>query len=333
MIAGFAEAGRALGEPGYVATAARAADFVLKHQLTKGGRLLRTYAAPPGKAPEAQGAAYLEDYAFLVHGLLALHEATGEASWLDRARSLTDTMMRDYGDPKAGGYYFTANDAEKLFARSKDQYDGATPSGNSMALYNLVRLWKRTGAERYRAEADKGFKAFAGHLKMSPGSLTTMAAALDLYLDAREAAGQAELRVKELGPVRKADKGPEPVRVEVRADKPGADGKQVLTITLTIDKGWHVYANPVGNDNLGPAATTVEVSGKGKVTARVTYPPGRPVKDAVVGNYNAYEGQVTLTATVRRTPGDGPLEVSVRYQACDDRRCLPPATVKRLVAE
>jgi uncharacterized protein YyaL (SSP411 family) len=184
MIAGFAEAGQALKEPAHVATAAKAADFLLAHQVTKDGRLLRTYGAQPGKAPTAQGPAYLEDYAFLVHGLLALHDATGEKKWLEQSRSLTDAMLRYHGDPKGGGYYFTANDHEKLFARSKDQYDGATPSGNSVALDNLVRLWRKTGAERYRAEAEKGFKTFAGTLRASPASLTTMLMALDTYLDA-----------------------------------------------------------------------------------------------------------------------------------------------------
>jgi uncharacterized protein YyaL (SSP411 family) len=185
MIAGFAQAGQALDEPALTATAARAADFLLAHQLRKDGRLLRTWGSQPGKAPTAQGPAYLEDYAFLVHGLLSLHAATGQKKWLDQARSLTDTMIRFHGDPKAGGYYFTANDHEKLFARSKDQYDGAQPSGNSMALENLVRLWRATGEERYRAEAERGFRAFAGALRAAPASLTTMARALDLYLDAK----------------------------------------------------------------------------------------------------------------------------------------------------
>jgi uncharacterized protein YyaL (SSP411 family) len=184
MIAGFAEAGRALKEPAHVATAARAADFILARQVTKDGRLLHAYGAQPGKAPAAQGNGYLEDYAYLVHGLLALHEATGEKKWLDRARGLTDTMIRFHGDAKVGGYYFTANDHEKLFARSKDQYDGATPSGNSLALYNLVRLWRRTGEERYRAEAEKGFRSFAGAMKAGPSARTTMLLALSTYLDA-----------------------------------------------------------------------------------------------------------------------------------------------------
>jgi uncharacterized protein YyaL (SSP411 family) len=186
MIGGFAEAGRVLKEKKYTGAAARAAAFVLKHQRTEDGRLLRTYGAQPGKAPKAAGAAYLEDYAFLVHGLLNLHDATGDKKWLGEARTLTDAMVEHFGDAKRGGYYFTAHDHEKLFARTKDQYDGAQPSGNSVAVRNLVRLWSATGEERYRAQAEKDFRAFAGSLKAYPQTLTAMLQALDMYLDVRE---------------------------------------------------------------------------------------------------------------------------------------------------
>jgi len=186
MIAGFAMAGKELKEPGYIETAKKAADFVLKHQLTKDGRLLRTYGAAPGGKPRAAVPGYLEDYAFLAHGLLTLFESTGEKRWLDAAQKLTDTMIAFHGDKKLGGYYFTAHDHEKLFARSKDQFDGAQPSGNSMAAFNLVRLWQHTGEEKYRAEAHKMLRAFAGALQSNPTGLTQMAAALDLYLTEQE---------------------------------------------------------------------------------------------------------------------------------------------------
>ncbi len=191
MIGGFAEAGRALGEKKYLDTAVRAAEFVLKHQRTADGRLLRAYGGQPGKAPKAQGNGYLEDYAFLAHGLLNLYDATRDKRWLDEARSLTDTMMKHHSDKK-GGYFFTAHDHEKLFARSKDQFDGAQPSGNSVALRNLARLWAATGEERYRAEAEKGFKSFGGPLKVFPGSLTAMLQAVDIYLDTKEARAKKE---------------------------------------------------------------------------------------------------------------------------------------------
>jgi uncharacterized protein YyaL (SSP411 family) len=183
MIAGYADAGRIFAEPKYVESAARAADFVLKHQLTDKGRLLRTYGAAPGQPAKAAVNGYVEDYASLAHGLLALHDATKDKKWLDAARKLTDTMLEFHGDKKAGGFYYTAHDHEKLFARSRDQYDGAIPSGNSLATLNLVRLAQRTGTASYRAEAERSFRFFAGSLKNYGPGLVTMALALDAYLD------------------------------------------------------------------------------------------------------------------------------------------------------
>ncbi len=185
MIAGYAEAGRALKEPRYTERAAKAAAFVLQKQKTTDGRLLRTYGAQPGQKAESRVTAYLEDYAFLVHGLLTLHDVTGDKRWLNEARGLTDAMIRWYGDPKRGGYYFTPSDGEKFFARPKDQYDGAYPSGNSVAAQNLVRLWLATGDKKYEEEARRSLQAFAGAMKLNPSSLTAMSQALGEYVVAK----------------------------------------------------------------------------------------------------------------------------------------------------
>ncbi|MBX9678785.1 MAG: thioredoxin domain-containing protein [Gemmataceae bacterium] len=182
MIAGYAEAGRSLDEKKYLDAARRAADFVLKHQKTADGRLLRTYGAAPGGQPKASVPGYLEDYAFLTHGLLSLHEATKEPRWLEEAKSLTQTMLKHHGDTKRGGFFMSADDAEKLFARSKDQYDGAQPSGNSQAAMNLVRLARLTGEERWAKEAERTLKAFAGTMKVQGSGMTLMAQALDEHL-------------------------------------------------------------------------------------------------------------------------------------------------------
>jgi len=187
MIAGLAEAGQALDEPKYLKEAARAADFVLARQRSPEGRLFRTYGAAPGQKARAAVNAFVEDYAFLVHGLLNLHDGSKDKKWLDEARSLTDTMIKHYGDTKGGGFFFTAHDHEKLFARAKDQYDGAQPSGNSVAARNLVRLWAKTGDDRYKVDADRSFRAFAGALKTNSSGLCTMAEALSLHLDAQAA--------------------------------------------------------------------------------------------------------------------------------------------------
>ena len=185
MIAGQAAAGQALGDKKPVETAARAAEFLLTHLRTKDGRLLRTYGAAPGQKPQGRLNGYLDDYAYLVHGLLNLHDATGDKRWLDEAQKLTDLMIQYHGDKDAGGFYYTANDSEKLFARAKDQYDGAQPSGNSVAARDLVRLWVKTGEEKYATEAERTFRALAVSLKNNPGSLAALADALALYLDAK----------------------------------------------------------------------------------------------------------------------------------------------------
>ncbi len=196
MIAGLASAGQALGEKKPIENATRAADFVLKTLRTKNGRLLRTYGAAPGQKAEARINGYLDDYAFLVHGLLGLHDATNDKRWLDEAKALTDIMIQFHGDDKRGGFYYTSNDHEKLFARSKEQYDGAQPSSNSIAASNLVRLWTKTGEERYAQRAEKTFKALAVPLKTNPSSLPALADALGMYLSEKIRNPKSEIRKK-----------------------------------------------------------------------------------------------------------------------------------------
>src|SRR5262249_25376329 len=115
---------------------------------------------------------------------------------------------------------------------------------------------------------------------------------------------------------------------KVTADKP-VEGKQVVTVTLEIDPKYHIYANPVGNEDFEPAQTTVSVTGKAKPeSVKVDYPPGKLVKDSA-GDYKEYTGKVTIKATVQGAKGDvGPLEVSIKLQACSKSSCLLPATIK-----
>jgi uncharacterized protein YyaL (SSP411 family) len=186
MIAGLARAGQALGDKEAEAAAARAADFILKNLRTQAGRLLRTYGAGPGQRPAARLKGYLDDYAFFIHGLLTLHDVTKEKRWLDEARTLTDVMVKYHLDKEAGGFFYTSNDHEQLFARAKDQYDAAQPSGTSMAAQDLVRLWEKTGDAGYGRLAEKTIKSLAASLKSNPTALTTLAQALAMYLDARK---------------------------------------------------------------------------------------------------------------------------------------------------
>ncbi len=119
------------------------------------------------------------------------------------------------------------------------------------------------------------------------------------------------------------------VKLNATADKPDADGKQTVTLTLDIEKAWHLYANPVENEDLANAETVVTINAKAKPEdVKIDYPAGKVHEDRGV-KYNIYEGKLTIKAHVKRTRGDSdPLEVSVKLQACDNARCLLPATVK-----
>src|SRR5207253_969008 len=146
-------------------------------------------------------------------------------------------------DTDGGGFFYTSCDHEKLFARSKDQYDGVQPSGNSAAARNLVRLWTKTGEDRFRDQAEKSLKAFAASLKANPTSLTAMSDALGLLLEAQQGRAEKDSPQKEpFAQVSGPKKSDGVVKVTAKAvpEKPGRDGKQVVIVTLAIEKGWHI---------------------------------------------------------------------------------------------
>ena len=127
-----------------------------------------------------------------------------------------------------------------------------------------------------------------------------------------------------------ATKSASKVKASVEASKVEKDGKQTVTITLAIQKGWHLYANPVNHDLLGDAQTTVKV--KGKVSdVRVKYPEGRTHIDKKE-KFDIYEGTVKIPVTLKRAAGDtSPLEINVKVNACDENQCLQQSIIKLTV--
>ncbi len=332
MIAGYAKAGAALKEPEYVQAAEKAADFILKNLRTKDGRLLRAWSVKSDGKPEAKLNAYLDDYAFLAHGLLNLHEATGDKKWLDEARRLMDVVVKWHGDGDRGGYFFTSSDHEKLFARPKDYYDGAQPSANGVAVRNLVRLWASTKDESYRKLAEKSFRQFAGIMRSNPSGVPGMCAALHLYLDHKSVAPEKKESKKESPAALKPLKSEDVVKLAASAGKV-LNGKQTIEMKLKIEKPWHIYANPSGSDATAGNQTSVTVRVAGKpVNAEIVYPHGHLVEDKEFGNYRIYENEVVIKAVLnRKDDGNAPVEVQARVVACtkgDNGRCLAPSTLK-----
>ena len=178
MIASLARGAKVLQSDKYGDAAVRAAQFVLD-TLRRDGRLLRS--ARNGKAHLT---GYLSDYAFMIDGLLHLYEATFDRRWLDEAVTLTETAVDHYHDEQRGGFFFTANDAESLIARSRNPRDNAIPSGNSVMAENLLKLSVITGREDYRKRAEGIFQAFAQEVSGNPAAFEKLLSSVDLYHDA-----------------------------------------------------------------------------------------------------------------------------------------------------
>jgi uncharacterized protein YyaL (SSP411 family) len=174
MIAAMAKAGRVLENRQYTAAASKAADFVLRNLVTGQGRLLKRY-----RNGSAGLVAHLNDYAFMVWGLLELYQATYDARYLENAIDLNAKMLKHFWDKQNGGLYMTADDGEKLLFRSKEIYDGAIPSGNSAAAYNLLRLAHLTGNTDYIQKVEDIIKAFSDQIGKYPAGHCMLMVALE----------------------------------------------------------------------------------------------------------------------------------------------------------
>jgi len=176
MMASFAEAGVILNRADYTDAARHNAEFVISN-LRKDGTLLRTW-----KDGVAKFNAYLEDYAFLIEGLVTLFETTGEFSWLEEALRLTDRMIEEFWDDEGGGFYFAGKSHENLIVRSKDFFDNATPSGNSVAALVLLRLATLTGKDNYRNLAIAILRVMGDSIRRYPSGFGYALSAADFLL-------------------------------------------------------------------------------------------------------------------------------------------------------
>jgi uncharacterized protein len=176
MLRAFAEAAAYLERDDYRAVAEANANFIL-NMLWDGNRLLHSY-----KDGRARFNGYLDDYANLADGLFALYELTFDYRWLDAAVRICDRMIEQFWDADGGGFYFTGKDHESLLTRTKDFFDNATPSGNSVAADVLLRVAAVLHREDYAKKAEDIFFTIAGLLKQYASGFGRMLAALDFYV-------------------------------------------------------------------------------------------------------------------------------------------------------
>jgi uncharacterized protein YyaL (SSP411 family) len=174
MIAALARASQVLGEQKYLQAAVKASNFILEKMKDENGTLYHRYAKG-----EKAISGFLDDYAFFVWGLIEIYETCFEDKYLQAALQLTQSMIVRFWDEKDGGFFFTAESAEHVLHRRKEVYDGAFPSGNSVAMLNLLRLARLSGNSTYEEMSSKINKVFAGEVKMAPTAHTFMLLALD----------------------------------------------------------------------------------------------------------------------------------------------------------
>lgn len=177
MIAALAKAARILNEQKYIEIAENAIHFILNELRRSDGRLLHRY-----RDGQADILANLDDYAFLIWGCLEMYETTFDTNYLQFALDLNNDLLEYFWDVDYGGFYFTPNDGEELLFRQKEIYDGATPSGNSIIMLNLLRLGRITGNIDFEEKANCIGSAFSNKINERPSAYTQLMVALDFAI-------------------------------------------------------------------------------------------------------------------------------------------------------
>jgi uncharacterized protein len=348
MIRAFANAGIVFNRQQYLDAAERAATLLLTKVRDKEGRLFRTF-----RKDRAKLNAYLDDYAFLVEGLLTLHKATRQEKWLNAAQRLTDDQIKYYWDKANGAFYFTPHHHEELLARTMNAYDSVLPSGNSVTVRNLLRLASITGDQKYREHAKSVIELFSPYLVQSPSSMTNMAVAMGEFLDNddyRSVLNRKPAVAPPFSPIPTTNppkpNNPKPnnkplipkpaERVTAQAflstDRLPVGGKSRIAIVLKISPGWHINQNPASPDFLIP--TSVKIKSKlGTKLGQLKFPKGKDLR--VEGEDEAflvYEGTITifgeLEAQAAAAGQTEELALDIKYQACNDTGCERPQNVK-----
>ncbi len=364
MIQGLAVSGRLPGRADDLTLATRAADFILQNLKDDNGRLLRSWRNGV-KGPKA----YLDDYAALISALRTLHESTSDQRWLTAATELQIQQNKLFYEDAMGTFYFTANDQEKLFARTSSPFDSVSSSGNSLAIRNLLWLSPENG--EYRGMAKKLLTRFSTTINDSPSGCSGLAMALREYLQSEPAAGAAvQVRVSNyqtvafvpdektvtssgqdeavemsaFKPVALDPKAPvspfkrtydeKPVRVKIYPyfDKLPRGATCPVAIEVTVADNWHINANPSNPTFLIP--TEVKITSPQKIKLkRVRYPKHELLKmEGQDEEAHVYSGKVMIYALLEIDEAEaaekGEVTVEVRFQACNEKTCEAPDTIK-----
>ena len=278
-----------------VDAAARAADAIDQRMRGPDGTLRRTARGTTASIP-----AFLEDYAFLIRGRLALAKAEEEAEHRARAEALFEEAIALFADPR-GGFFDSREGANELFVRSRSVTDGALPGGNGIMLLNALDLLAATGKAIYRSELTRSFAGLSGVIAEQP--VQTTLATLALWRASREAP-------ETLPRGAAADDG------LVRVTRVAQEGARI-TLRIVIAPGFHINAHDPGDASLVGLAVALRGGG----TLEVDYPAGETYGSGL----RVHRGTVDVACRV--VGGTAASRIEVTVQACDDTACRRPRTI------
>jgi uncharacterized protein YyaL (SSP411 family) len=301
-IAGLARAGKALGEPHWIASARRAGEFLWQHAFDEKSGRLRHHLFQG----EAAGEGFLDDYAMLGLGFIALGEATGEPIWQTRAQALASAIMARF--IKADGLVVTSTADVNLILPAIDLDDHEMPAGTSAAYALLAQLGKADAL--YAEAATKILARMTDKIQIAPAAWASLTAYAALYGAPAEA--KPEIALDSAAHVKAAAHGAS------HADR------DEIVVTLTIDPSYHLNANPASADYLVPTLVTIP----GAPGARIAYPAGQIFKPKFSPEgISVYEGSVVIRAELPKgsLPSTASAPLQIEVQACTTQICLPPA--------
>ncbi|MFM9958174.1 MAG: DUF255 domain-containing protein [Phycisphaerales bacterium] len=350
MIGALADAALALNDLAYLDQAEKTSRFFLVNMRTPSGGVFRTY-----RDTKAKIAGFLEDYAYLVQGLIKVHlanAASGRADtrYLVGAEELTKIALERFAPPSppaAGthdvhpGTLFDTRDAQAdLIVRSASTHDGAMPSAQGVMLHNLIDLYLITRNETYRERAVQLAQALSGEIARSPvATINSTRAALRLLTikpDAFEGLPDAPANATSSAASDGAEVDTDPVvQIHATTDRllipKQGESPVTLTLKLTIDEGFHINAR---EPNItGMTGLAIRAVGGTGLHVDFTEPAPKPYTGGALpegeGPLMVHQGEVELTVTLSRTaePWEGRPILELTYQACDDRACLRPQAV------
>jgi uncharacterized protein YyaL (SSP411 family) len=309
-IAGLSRAGKILGEPQWIASASRAGEFLWQHAFDEKSGRLRHHIF----RGEAAGEGFLDDYAVLGLAYLALGGATGDPVWKTRAQALASVILTRFIKPD--GLAVTSVADTNLVTPAIDLDDHDMPSGTSAAYALLAQLGKTDA--RYAEAATRMLARMTNQIQSAPAAWASLTAYAALYEQSVEVKTEAALDSA--------------AHVKAAAQGASLADHDEIFVTLTVDPGYHLNANPASIDYLIPTVVTVPSA----PDAKIAYPVGHVFKPKFSPEgISIYEGSVAIRADLPKgslaSATREPLRVEV--QACTAQLCLPPATLTVSVLE